>query len=325
LIGNKHKLTKKVMEDIAALELGALQVWQEESGWVSHKLMKELLETLSGALGRHRHTRQIILVLDCARCHISKEITNKANSLGIWLCFVPARLTWLLQPLDIMAFRSFKSRFRIIYTQKRCKKLGGVLSTLEWIQIVAEAVKNIFAESDWSRAFHCSGLTNEQRHVSEWIRAHVNMDCRRYTARALTMNEMQSLGGRRIRMPWIQLLRAPLGVAHGTPSSSQCMRSTHPALAWVTTPEEPVTSTGSPPLAAGHSGSRPADAATQQWRSTIPSRRRLPVGTRLGPASDPSAIPMSSQDMEGQNRQTRPWTRSQSSQALLQSPQKGRV
>ena len=51
LIGNKHKLTKKVMGALRSdARLGRLQVWKEESGWVSHKLMKDLLKTLSEAL-----------------------------------------------------------------------------------------------------------------------------------------------------------------------------------------------------------------------------------------------------------------------------------
>ena len=45
--------------------------------------------------------KQAILVLDCAPCHTPCKVIAKANSLNVWLLYVPARLTsccshWML-------------------------------------------------------------------------------------------------------------------------------------------------------------------------------------------------------------------------------------
>ena len=230
-------------------------------------------------------------MLDCARCHISVDIANKAAALGIWMCFVPARLTWLLQPLDIMVFRSFKARFRHLYTEKRSSKFGGVLDTFEWVQVVADTVKHIFQDSDWSRAFDSSGLTNAQRSVSEWIRAHVSMNSKAYRPRVLKNEELQSLGGRRVTMPWQQLFRPPLQARSGAQLVDHCSGPQFPQLALHVHAEAAHRGDRSAAAAAEPLGSRPASSGDAPWPAETARTRRWPVAMRLGPPRRDSRSP----------------------------------
>ena len=47
-------------------------------------------------------TSGYILLLDMAPCHLHHSVL--ANSLNVWLCCVPARLTPVLQPLHVACF-----------------------------------------------------------------------------------------------------------------------------------------------------------------------------------------------------------------------------
>ena len=71
----------------------------ERSAWNNHALMKKILQTLRDSLA-HRPDVQAVLILDVAPCHIHKSVLREALDLGIWLVFVPASITCLLQPLD---------------------------------------------------------------------------------------------------------------------------------------------------------------------------------------------------------------------------------
>ena len=71
-----------------------------KSGWNTTKMVF-VLEMRDDLLGQGW---QPILIMDCARCHILRSVIAKAKALGFWMVFVPAHLTFLLQPLDIDAF-----------------------------------------------------------------------------------------------------------------------------------------------------------------------------------------------------------------------------
>ena len=210
LLGNKHQLAQKLRRRIAHKDFGKLLIWSAPSAWVSHPIMSRILETLSASLRDFSAGRHFVLVLDCARCHISADLVNKATRLHLWMLFIPAKLTWLLQPLDVQVFRSFKSKFRAEYFHARCLKLGGVISMLEWLDMVAKVVRIVLSESTWASAFDKTGIANDQQGVSDWIREHANLKVAWVPARLPTHAEISSLGGQRIKMPWLQLVRGPI-------------------------------------------------------------------------------------------------------------------
>ena len=74
---------------------------------MSHSLMKKVLALLAERLAALMETRQIFFVMDVSRPHIHYSIVNEACRFGFWVIFIPAKLTWLLQPLDVYAFARY--------------------------------------------------------------------------------------------------------------------------------------------------------------------------------------------------------------------------
>ena len=55
---------------------------------------------------------QPVLVMDACRLHLHRSLAEACLREGVWLVIVPARLTWLLQPLDTHAFQPYKHFLR---------------------------------------------------------------------------------------------------------------------------------------------------------------------------------------------------------------------
>ena len=109
LIGNRQRFTRQVLRHVWREQPGFVQTWTAESGWVNHTLMKQMITVLHNCIREHTAEFQIIFVVDAARCHIHRDIVNHACKHDMWMLYVPAKMTWLLQPLDAYVFAGFKS------------------------------------------------------------------------------------------------------------------------------------------------------------------------------------------------------------------------
>ena len=74
-----------------------------KSAWVNTAVMMNVLSRLKHSLA-HIPNSQVILLLDSHKAHLNKNVLELAVSLNIWVLVVPAKLTWLLQPLDAHVF-----------------------------------------------------------------------------------------------------------------------------------------------------------------------------------------------------------------------------
>ena len=72
-------------------------------GWNNAKQHRLIIRILGWILQPFMATRQPILSFDAAPLHLQDEILLELEDVGIWYLVIPARLTWMLQPLDTHA------------------------------------------------------------------------------------------------------------------------------------------------------------------------------------------------------------------------------
>jgi len=108
LLGNKRCFTPALLQAVREHMPPNVHVMRENSSWVSSAVMMRCLELLSHALQSVSAQLQIVVLLDTARAHLGLEVARRAAELHIWLIIISAGLTWLLQPLDVCIFASFK-------------------------------------------------------------------------------------------------------------------------------------------------------------------------------------------------------------------------
>ena len=93
----------------------------------------------------------IVLVLDMAAPPVVESVTELAMALHINLLLVPAKLTWLSQPLDADVFQAYKKKLRAAYIRARCEsQCFGVLTKAKWLRSVFQACHRTFSSKDFS-------------------------------------------------------------------------------------------------------------------------------------------------------------------------------
>ena len=107
--------------------------------------------------------------MDALAAHISEPVLGAASDAGIWVIFVPAGMTHLLQPLDTDVFAAYKRRLRQIYSEHRVDSPTGGMTMEDVVLAVNATCRDILEAKDWGSIFSKTGFALEQRMVRRSI------------------------------------------------------------------------------------------------------------------------------------------------------------
>lgn len=172
-----------------------IYLWANERGWMTQDTCAVLLRAIDASLGDLTSRYHVILLMDAHRAHINETICRRAKALNMFLLYVPARLTWLLQPADTHLFAPFKSSIRRTYTNRRLAAHDGRLSRDEWLGVVCEALQDTVMNRQWGRAFGSNGITNHQEDVSMYVREMAGLSRSTYPTQRPSSAEVEYLFG----------------------------------------------------------------------------------------------------------------------------------
>ena len=82
LVGNKSKLTRRFMSEIAEMPPSKLQVIRQDSAWLNLANMEQVLRLLKAALSPFMEEWQPLLLLDVAPAHLGQGFMALAATLG---------------------------------------------------------------------------------------------------------------------------------------------------------------------------------------------------------------------------------------------------
>lgn len=158
---------------VASLRFGlAANVFleRERSAWNNSRVMMRVLRRLRRALGPYMGHVQPILIMDANGCHKTPEVIALCRLLGIWPLLVPARLTWLLQPLDTQCFAAYKTSIRKAFQTARIQSTTGRLDLAGFLRCVEQAIREVLQHRAWAPAFDGDGFGNQQADVGRRVR-----------------------------------------------------------------------------------------------------------------------------------------------------------
>jgi hypothetical protein len=287
------------MKEIEAVKPWWLEVYALPSSWMNQKLLRRILRLLATALVEVQKDRLVILVMDSARCHIHKDIINEACRQGFWVIFVPAKLTWLLQPLDTHIFRHFKARLRKKYMSMRLLSEDGKLSKLQWFLMLRDVIAETFLHValELPGIFDKVGITHHQRELSPFVSSFVrDPDVLMWGSNCPTEAELTLLGGRRVIMPHLQLTRPVLLQSTGALAETYAELLAAEPHVWLGRTRSaralpsPAVAPGAPPalsIAIEDRGPLPPMIARARRRlqivgASVPTWSVIPRGSRLG-------------------------------------------
>ena len=207
LLGNERIFPKSLCQRVRGKLAPNILLWRRKTGWVTKPLMREVLAQLLTSLGELTATHQVILLLDTAPVHICKRFLRQASMKGVIVQYVPAKLTWLLQPLDTHAFARYKKFLSEEYRRHLLDSQDGRVDVEAIIHIVGKTCLKVLQGVAWAYAFDGNGFGARQSRARASILAHAEWSSLpELTARVPTYEEVASIFPTRLDIPLRELL-----------------------------------------------------------------------------------------------------------------------
>ena len=150
-------------------------VLRRESGWNNTEVQTEIVKLTQRVLEAHLHRYQVIWMSDACTTHMAPEVMRAIGTAGFWYCIIPANLTWLLQPLDVVTFVLLKRFIKNEFTET----LGEATEhakVIRMIGIVVIAIRKIFQARSWVRAFAYVGAMGAQGDVTGTLKVELGWE-----------------------------------------------------------------------------------------------------------------------------------------------------
>ena len=181
--------------------------------------MVDFVKLLSQSLSAWRSSHQIILFMDVCKPHLMHSVLRTCARENVWCCFIPAKLTWCLQPCDTHVFAHLKHWLAILCQERRAEVAGGKARWKDVLVSVIRCVDSCLLGRSWAYAFAGNGLTGSQTSVSCRVWRELEWEGELTAPATLpTLSQFESL--------WSENLTIPFGLlfAHCTRASTDVFR-----------------------------------------------------------------------------------------------------
>ena len=85
-----------------------VHLWKRTKARMTTVVMVKWIDLLGAILKELLTTHRVFLYLDALRVHVSPKVLRAASRRNLWICVIPAKMTWALQPCDIHVCASYK-------------------------------------------------------------------------------------------------------------------------------------------------------------------------------------------------------------------------
>ena len=216
LIGNEHTFPAKQLGMLRSQCPANVKLTRQKSAWNNEQLCMELLRQLAEALLPYLDKYQPILLFDACKAHLGAKLLLYCHALGIWPLVVPARLTWLLQPLDVNGFWRLKCLVRRAYQSTRIQLRKSDLNIQEFLQCLYTALRPALQGTRWAPVFDRVGYGGKQQLVGARVKDAVPSALQQHVSTDKPTLDM-------LRLCWPRGVNVPMTAAlwplHGNDSS----------------------------------------------------------------------------------------------------------
>ena len=149
------------------------EFWHGTGGATTPGIVSCWMTRLRSVISSFNDLAWIVLVLDCDTNHLSVSTMAHMRRLGIIPVFIPAKLTWLLQLLDVYVFGVIKKDMRLEELKRREASDGGAVASRERMKFATSSIRRAVINRDWSAAFNKLGYGSSHHpsgfHLQEYI------------------------------------------------------------------------------------------------------------------------------------------------------------
>jgi hypothetical protein len=174
LIAPKNVLTVRDLGAVRAAMPQPIYVVHKKSKWVNVKILVWLMKMIHWSLRHVRSLYNVVIMLDVLAVHFTPELLQCMDTLSFKYMFVPARLTWLIQPCDTHCFALYKRYLKLRVLRYRARNpLSTVPAVPVWFGFIADTIVNLMNQRSWVAAFRENGFGDSQMQVSDYIKRYL--------------------------------------------------------------------------------------------------------------------------------------------------------
>ena len=144
-------------------------------GWNNHKEHGINIRLLGLILAPVRERYQPVLMFDAVGLHLADEVMQELAAASIWFSVIPARLTFLLQPLDTHGFAKYKRYLKRLF-QDNATGITEANCAERMVLFVVDAIRVVLQGYRWNAVFEHNGLAGDQRNVSKHIKQNLDLE-----------------------------------------------------------------------------------------------------------------------------------------------------
>ena len=150
-----------------------VEAWHGSSGFANSLVVRHWLTRVRRKVHRARPQAQLVVAIDMCSTHKGLTVLRHARQLGLAVILVPARMTWLLQPLDSHIFAPLKQRLRRLVALHKAEQRAGGIDLGSYTSLCGQAIQTTLVSRDWSHVMRGSGLAQGPREVRPALLEHV--------------------------------------------------------------------------------------------------------------------------------------------------------
>ena len=158
VIGSKRALPLRVYRALFHDTPANVFLLRGDSAWNTHELMVEMINVVAAVCRRAKPNAEVLFCMDMAFAHLHVNVFRALQRHGFRVELVPAKTTWLLQPLDAWVFRTFKDYLRRRFHDTASAHGEFAVSVAWLLPILYDAIQTVISGRDWRHAFVRVGL-----------------------------------------------------------------------------------------------------------------------------------------------------------------------
>ena len=210
----------------------SVHLWRQKRAWMTTDLMVQYILLLGGCLQKFQTTHRFILYLDALRAHVSPRVLRTASRANLWICVIPAKMTWALQPCDTHVFASYKRLLGEEYQRRSGLTAAGDITWELLLGSLWHVVNTLLRGKDWSAAFDAVGLRGQQRRLSDRTRRKLQypLEAPQVQASLPTLSDFEQIWPKRVWIPIHELFLPVERFLRGLPQEPLPEREAKPSL-----------------------------------------------------------------------------------------------
>ena len=175
IVGNEATFSVRAFAALRGASPANVHLVRQKSAWNNEALCAMIIRWLGVALRQYCGELQPVLLLDAAKLHFTRRVLAACAAAGVVPVLVPAKLTWLLQPLDTHAFQPYKAFLQEAYQQARAASANGDLDIAQFLACVYGTIKQILEGREWAAVFDKDGFASSQAMIRATIQDHLQI------------------------------------------------------------------------------------------------------------------------------------------------------